>query len=63
MMIKYYLSGKLNICPSGGMADAADSKSAIRNGVGVQVPSRAPIRNRLSVKTESLFLIFPSSRQ
>src|SRR5438128_4729789 len=27
----------------GGMADAADSKSASRKGVGVQVPSPAPI--------------------
>ncbi len=27
--------------PSGGMADAADSKSAVREYVGVRVPSRA----------------------
>ena len=30
------------ISPSGGMADAVDSKSTAGNGVGVQVPSRAP---------------------
>ena len=29
--------------PHGGMVDAADSKSAIRKGVGVRVPLRAPI--------------------
>ena len=29
-------------CGCGGMADAADSKSASRKGVGVQVPSPAP---------------------
>ena len=29
------------ICPSGGMADAVDSKSTMGNHVGVQVPSRA----------------------
>src|SRR5262249_40442951 len=30
-------------CGCGGMADAADSKSASRKGVGVQVPSPAPL--------------------
>src|SRR6266542_2162915 len=30
------------MCGCGGMADAADSKSASRKGVGVQVPSPAP---------------------
>ena len=30
------------LCTCGGMVDAADSKSAGGNFVGVQVPSRAP---------------------
>ena len=30
--------------PSGGMADAADSRPVARKGVGVQVPPRPPIR-------------------
>ena len=30
-----------NASPSGGMADAVDSKSTVGNYVGVQVPSRA----------------------
>ena len=33
-----------NTCPSGGMADAVDSKSTDSNIVGVQVPSRALAR-------------------
>ncbi len=28
--------------PSGGMADATDSKSVVRKGVWVRVPPRAP---------------------
>ena len=35
--------------PSGGMADAADSKSADRNIVGVRVPSRAGCRHEHAV--------------
>lgn len=31
------------LCTCGGMVDAADSKSAGGNFVGVQVPSRAPL--------------------
>lgn len=33
-----------NKCPGGGMADAEDSKSFVGNNVGVQVPSRAPLK-------------------
>lgn len=33
------------LCTCGGMVDAADSKSAGGDFVGVQVPSRAPICN------------------
>lgn len=40
------------LCTCGGMVDAADSKSAGGDFVGVQVPSRAPICN------ESLIGIF-----
>src|SRR5690606_28566504 len=32
---------EVRICPSGGMADAADSKSAAGNGVWVRLPPRA----------------------
>jgi hypothetical protein len=32
----------ISTCRSGGMVDAADSKSAVGNNVGVQVPSSAP---------------------
>ncbi|SVB59509.1 uncharacterized protein METZ01_LOCUS212363, partial [marine metagenome] len=31
------------LCPGGGMVDAADLKSASREGVGVRVPSWAPL--------------------
>ena len=37
-----------NSCPSGGMVDAADSKSAAFVGVRVRVSPRAP-RNRFNV--------------
>ena len=43
MALSYNISvARFNtICPSGGMADAVDSKSTDSNIVGVQVPSRA----------------------
>ena len=37
-----YKCGIIVLCTCGGMVDAADSKSAGGNFVGVQVPSRAP---------------------
>src|SRR5688572_30457619 len=39
------------------MADAADSKSASRKGVGVQVPSPAPIPNRRTTMRKLALLI------
>ena len=43
-----------NKCPGGGMADAEDSKSFVGNNVGVQVPSRAPLKALKVVSTLSL---------
>ena len=40
MIIKYFSS--IGISPSGGMVDAADSKSAAFTGVRVRVSPRAP---------------------
>ena len=36
-------------CPSGGMVDAADSKSADGNIVGVRLPPRAPNKKSLVI--------------
>lgn len=40
------LSGRLLLCPDGGMVDAEDSKSSSFNGVRVQVPLGAPEKTK-----------------
>ncbi len=44
---------KLTPCRSGGMEDAADSKSAGSNTVGVRIPPPAPIRRSPTRRTDS----------